>query len=111
MNQFREDLGLAPGPTGDGPWKAGPSSINTAATLEIDGEDVPAFEIDTDPFVYALGAQIRPDVVTTVVIARDHLPHVRMALRTRTPAAAQPVRGRPAVWAFGGTTRFDARRA
>jgi hypothetical protein len=88
MNQFRDELGLNSGPTGDGPWRVGPSSVNTAATLEIDGEDVPASEIDTDPFVYALGAQIRPDVVTTLVIARDHLPYVRLALHTRTPAAA-----------------------
>lgn len=88
MNQFREDLGLTPGPTGDGPWMVGPSSVNTAATLEIDGEVVPAVEIDTDPFVYAVGAHIRPDVVTTVVIARDHLPHVRLALYTHTPVTA-----------------------
>src|SRR6478609_481894 len=78
MNQFRDELGLAPGPTGDGPWQVGPSSINTFARIEIDGEDVPAFEIDTDPFVYALAAQILPDVVTTLVIARDHLPYLRL---------------------------------
>jgi hypothetical protein len=88
MNQFRDELGLAPGPTGDGPWKVGPSSVNTAAVLELDGADVPAFEIDTDPFVYAIGAQTRPDVVTTVVIAREHLPYLRLALHTRTPASA-----------------------
>jgi len=49
------------------------------------GDEVPAFEIDTDPFVYALGAQLRSDVVGTVVIAREHLPYVRPALHTRTP--------------------------
>lgn len=87
-NQFREPLGLANGPTGDGPWMVGPSSVNSAATLEIDGEVVPAVEINTDPFVYAVGAHIRPDVVTTAVIARDHLPHVRLSLHTRTPATA-----------------------
>ncbi|NLP85878.1 hypothetical protein HF576_18770 [Microbacterium sp. CFH 90308] len=86
-NQFREELGLAPGPTEDGAWMVRLSSVNTAARLEIDGVDVPAVEIDTDPFVYAVGAQLRPDVVTTVVIARDHLPYVRLALHTRTPAA------------------------
>ena len=88
VNQFRQALGLAGGPTEDGAWKVRPSSVNTAAALEIDGEDVPAFEINTDPFVYALGAQLRPDVVTTVVVAREHLPYVRLALHTRTPAAS-----------------------
>jgi hypothetical protein len=87
MNQFREELGLAPGPAAGGPWRVRGSSVNTAVTVQIDGEDVPAVEIDTDPFVYAVGAQIRPDVVTTMVIAREHLPYVRLALHTRTPAA------------------------
>lgn len=87
VNQFRQELGLAPGPTEDGAWKIRPSSVNTAATLEIDGEHVPAFEINTDPFVYAVGAQLRADVVTTVVVARDHLRYLRLALHSRTPAA------------------------
>ena len=87
-NHFRDELGLAPGPIGDGSWRVGASSVNPAATFEIDGEDMPAFEIDTDPFVYALGAQIRPDVVKTLVIARDHLPYIRLALHTRTPTTA-----------------------
>lgn len=86
MNQFREELGLAPGPTEDGPWKLRPSAVNAAA-VEIDGEAVPALEIDTDPFVYAIGARIRPHVVTTVVIARDLLPYTRLALHTRTSPA------------------------
>lgn len=87
MNQFRREIGLAPGPAEDGAWKVHPSSVNTVATLEIDGDDMPAFEIDTDPFVYALGVQLRPDLVTTVVIAREHLPYLRLALHTQTPAA------------------------
>ncbi|MCR2809939.1 MULTISPECIES: hypothetical protein [unclassified Microbacterium] len=88
MNQFRKELGLAPGPTENGPWQVGPSSVNTAVTLDIDGKDVPAFEIDTDPFVYAIGAHVRNDVVVTVVIAREHLPYVRVTLRTQSAATA-----------------------
>jgi hypothetical protein len=84
-NQFREESVVAPGLTEEGPWQVRPSSVNTAATIEINGDEVPAFEIDTDPFVYALGAQLRSDVVATVVIAREHLPYVRPALHTRTP--------------------------
>ena len=88
MNQFREELGLVPGPIGDGPWRVGPSSVNTAVMLDIDGRAVPAVEIDTDPFVCAIGAQIRDDVVTTVVIAREYLPYVRVALRPQDTATA-----------------------
>ena len=86
MNHFREELGLSPGPTGDGSWRVSPSSVNAAATLEVDGEEIPAVEIDTDPFVYAVGVQLQPDLVTTVVLARENLPYVRLALHTRTPA-------------------------
>ncbi|MFE5409316.1 hypothetical protein [Microbacterium sp. NPDC056569] len=88
MNEFREELGLPPGPTDDGPWQVGPSSVNAAATLEIDGHAVPAAEIDTDPFVYAIGAQLDHDVVTTVVVPREHVPLLRIALRTRDPGSA-----------------------
>lgn len=87
-NQFREQLGLPPGPTDDGSWRVGRSSVNAAATLEIDGQDVSAVEIDTDPFVYAIGAQLSHDVVTTVVVARGHLPYLRLAVQTYDPAPA-----------------------
>jgi len=88
MNQFREELGLAPGPTGDGSWQVRHSSVNSSARVELDGNSVPAFEIDTNPFVYAIGAQIRQDVVVTVVIAREHLPYISLSLQTRTPATS-----------------------
>jgi hypothetical protein len=85
VNQFREHLGLQPDDH-DGPWQVGPSSVRTATVLEIDGREVPAAEIDTDPLVYAIGAQIRPDVVTTIVVDREHLPYLRLALTTWNPA-------------------------
>ncbi|WP_375385696.1 hypothetical protein [uncultured Microbacterium sp.] len=82
-NQFREELGLPRGPHSDLAWQISPSAVNSAVTLEVDGAEVAASEIDTDPFVYAIGARLAPDVVTTVVIARDHLPYVRIALAVR----------------------------
>jgi hypothetical protein len=84
MNQFREELDIHPGETVfDTPWQVKESAVNAAASLEIDGIRGPALEIDTDPFVYAIGAQLTPDVVTTVVIAREHLPYVHVALNAR----------------------------
>jgi hypothetical protein len=86
-NQFRAQLGLEAGPVhDDGDWEIRESAVNPSATLEIDGVPLPAWEIDTDPFVYAIGAQVSADVVTTVVIARDHLALVRVSLTTRNPA-------------------------
>ncbi|WP_394553064.1 hypothetical protein ACDF64_01750 [Agromyces sp. MMS24-JH15] len=84
MNTFRTELGLGDGPVAtDGAWRVTESAANPSARLEIDGDLVPALEIDTDPFVYAIGAQLSAQVVTTVVVAREHLPHLRMALATR----------------------------
>ena len=85
-NKFRAQLGLGPGPVhDDGDWEIKKSAVNPSATLEIDGVPVPACEIDTDPFVYAIGAQVSAHVVATVVIAREHLPLVRVSLTIRNP--------------------------
>jgi hypothetical protein len=83
MNHFRTELGLAPGPLTDRAWQASESAVNSAATLEVDGVEVPASEIDTDPFVYAIGAQVSPAVVATVVVSREYLPFLRIAIATR----------------------------
>jgi hypothetical protein len=84
MNQFRKELGLPSGLTLDGAWRVSSAALNPSATLELDGQLVSAVEIDTDPFVYAIAAHIQPDVVTTVVVARDHLQYVDLALQTVT---------------------------
>lgn len=93
MNQFREELGIRPGPVFDAPWRVRESAVNRDATLEIDGAEVTAAEIDTDPFVYGIGARLRHDVVVTVAIARRDLPYVRLALVTRDGATSPEERG------------------
>lgn len=82
-NRFRTELALPPGPFTDYSWQVRSSAVNAAATLWIDGTGVPAAEIDTDPLVYAIGAQLSPDVVVTVVLPREDLPYLRVALATR----------------------------
>jgi hypothetical protein len=88
MNQFRTELGLPTGPPSgpprfDEPWRARTSAINQNARIEVDGETADAAEIDTDPFVYGIGAQLTPEIAVTVVIPRTDLPFVRVALATR----------------------------
>ena len=53
-----------------------------AVTIPVDGVEVPGMRIDTDPHVYAVGAALN-DRILTAVIARDYLPHVDLAFRTR----------------------------
>ena len=55
------------------------------ATLAIDGVDVLAMQIDSDPNVYAVGADLG-DHILTAVVSRDHLSSVTMAFVTRGPA-------------------------
>ena len=50
-------------------------------TVPVDGVDVPAMRIDTDPHVYAVGADLG-DRILTAVVARDHLSSVTMAFVT-----------------------------
>ena len=50
--------------------------------LPIDGVDVPGMRIDTDPHVYAVGADLG-DRILTAVVSRDHLSRVTMAFVTR----------------------------
>lgn len=88
MNRFRAELGLPSGPPSgppdrDEPWRAKPSSVNPKARIEVDGIERAAVEIDTDPFVYGIGAQLSPEIVVTVVIPRAELPLVRLGLATR----------------------------
>ncbi len=83
MNRFRAELRLQPGPLTDRDWEVTKSAVNPAAKLEIDGRTVSASEIDTDPFVYAVGARLNPHLVVTVVVSREDLPYVRIALTTR----------------------------
>ncbi|RFA07813.1 hypothetical protein B7R54_00245 [Subtercola boreus] len=56
-------------------------------SVRIDGVDVPGLGIDTDPHVYAVGADLG-DRMLTAVVARDHLPYVTLAFETRRPRDA-----------------------
>lgn len=51
--------------------------------VSIDGVEVPGLRIDTDPHVYAVGADLG-DRILTAVVAREHLPYVEIAFETRT---------------------------
>ena len=90
VNRFREELGLQPGPPTDTSWQASEASVRAGATLEIDGIAVPALEIDTDPFVYAIGAPLDRVTVATVVLPREYLPNLLTAIATRNAVTHAP---------------------
>lgn len=89
MNRFREELGLEAGrPAREGSWRATEAAVNRAASVVVNGVETSAHEIDTDPFVYAVGVRLSPALVATAVIPREFLPFVRVELATRRPTPA-----------------------
>src|SRR6478735_2315296 len=84
-NQYREQLGLQPGPhENNRDWMITISAVREGATARLDGADVDAAEIDTDPFVYAIGFVLREDVVVTAVLPRDVLIYLDQSFTTGT---------------------------
>lgn len=85
-NRFREELGLptgAPSPAEKTGWQVKPTAVNTAASVMVDGTEMPAVEIDTDPFVFAIGVRIAEDLVVTAVVPREFLPLMDLSLARR----------------------------
>jgi hypothetical protein len=80
MNTFREQrvVGGIPGEL-DSPVTE--RHIQPVA-LPVDGVDVAGMRIDTDPNVYAVGADLG-DRILTAVVSREHLASVRMAFVSR----------------------------
>ncbi|MDQ0757052.1 hypothetical protein [Arthrobacter sp. B3I4] len=51
--------------------------------VRVDGVEVPGLEMDTDPFVYAVGAALQHGAVVTAVIPRDELEFIRVEFANR----------------------------
>lgn len=65
-----------------------PNSVNSTVTVAVDGDPTPAAEIDTDPFVYAIGAETAPRTVVTAVLPRSELQHIQIRFGTRPTITA-----------------------
>jgi hypothetical protein len=78
-NSFREELGLPAGPSTSTDWKVKAVAV-ADSTVNVDGDLRPAVQVDTDPFVYSVGFRVDEHVVCTVVLPRDSLPFLDLAL-------------------------------
>ena len=84
MNQYREELW-----PGSNPWDQHEPAVsyrmvNGRARAVIDGVDVPGAEVDTDPFVYGIGAELAGGGVVTAVLPRAELKHIQIQFMTRS---------------------------
>jgi hypothetical protein len=83
-NQYREELW----PGGE-PWdQRAPvvtaRMVNGQARTILDGADVPGAEVDTDPFVYGIGARLPGGGVVTAVLPRAELKWIQVRFETRS---------------------------
>jgi hypothetical protein len=82
MNQFHEQLGLGPHDW-ESPALTSERVIRHGVDVVIDGRTVTGAEIDTNPFVYAIGADLPSGGTFTAVIPREHLQYINLKFTRR----------------------------
>ncbi|MBO1269005.1 hypothetical protein [Arthrobacter cavernae] len=83
MNQYRQKLGL-----NGNPWDLPAPAVtermaNGQVSVLVNGIEVSAAEIDTDPFVYGIGAELAGGGVVTAVLPRAELKRIQIQFTTR----------------------------
>jgi hypothetical protein len=84
MNRFREELGLGEISSDRFAARLTERAVNDRMSVRVDGVEKPAIEIDADPYVYAIGAEIGAGTVVTAVVPRDELDYVRIEFAQRS---------------------------
>lgn len=84
MNRFRE--GIRPG---GAPWdQLTPAltarMVNGRARTVVNGVEVPGAEVDTDPYVYGIGARLESGGVVTAVLPRAELQRIQVRFTARS---------------------------
>lgn len=64
--------------------------VNSQARIVINGVSVPGAEVDTDPFVYGVGAQLATGGVVTAVLPRAELKSIQLQFTTRVKGPQRP---------------------
>jgi hypothetical protein len=84
-NSFTEELGIPLG-TGwepDTAWMVRDSVVKSGVPMAVSGQTVSAVEVDSDPFVYGVGAQLSSTLAVTIAVPRDDLRYLRIAIIER----------------------------
>lgn len=90
MNHFRRDAGIELHGW-DSPALPRESGVRPGVRVRIDDTEVIGAELDTDPFVYAIGAELANGSLLSAVLPRDELSYVELAFTVRTPPGPIPV--------------------
>ncbi|XKH54004.1 hypothetical protein LG293_14810 [Citricoccus nitrophenolicus] len=83
VNQYRQELGLSEDPAEQIPSED-PSPVVTGTTsLLINGVEVAGVEVDADPLVYGIGAELPSGGVVTAVLPRAELKYLQLHFTTQ----------------------------
>ena len=83
MNQYRQELGLSHSPWDQPAPAVTDRMVNGQVSVFGNGAEVPGAEIDTDPFVYGIGAELAGGGVVTAVLPRAELKRIPIQFTTR----------------------------
>ena len=83
MNQYRHELGLRGNPWDQPAPTVTDLMVNGHVTVLVNGVDVPGAEVNTDPFVYGIGAGLAGGGVVTAVLPRAELKRIQIQFTTR----------------------------
>ena len=82
MNQYRQELGLSDDPSDQPAPAVTERMVNDQVSVHVNGVEVPGAEVDTDPFVYGIGAALQGGGVVTAVLPRAELTCIQVRFAT-----------------------------
>ncbi len=83
LNQYRQELGLSDNSRDQPAPRVTDRMVNARVSVFVNGVEVPGAEVDTDPFVYGIGAELAGGGVVTAVLPRAELHLIRVEFTTR----------------------------
>lgn len=83
VNQYRQELGLSEDPADHPPPEGLTPEVTGKTSLLINGDEIPGVEVDSQPWVYGLGAEIPGGGVLTAVLPRAEMKHLRLQFALR----------------------------
>ncbi|SDL89894.1 hypothetical protein SAMN04487913_11722 [Arthrobacter sp. ok362] len=83
LNQYRHELGLSGNPWDQPATTVTDVMVNGQVTVLVNGVEVPGAEVNTDPFVYGIGAELAGGGVVAAVLPRAELKRVQVQFTTR----------------------------
>lgn len=83
-NQYRQELVLTGNPWDQHAPTVSDQMVNGDISVLVNGVPVPGVEVDTDTFVYGVGAELIGSGVMTAVLPRTELRHIEIQFTTRS---------------------------